>query len=118
MKNSERLVNAINDYVSLHGTDTVMDMRQILSTAGLLNSIGNIFPSDYCYNRYNFALKDFSGPFLFEYLGVNKYLVLGQNYPFSGDIYHKPKGGNRVIVVGKWENGKKTLYQDVLSALR
>lgn len=117
MTNAQKLVNAINHYVTIHGTNIVMDGRQVLNTAGLLSSKGNILPSDFCYNRYNFGLKDFCGPFLFEYLGVGKYRLLGENYSYSGYIYHKPKGSNEVIV-GKWENGKKTMYNDVLSSLR
>ena len=117
MTNSKKLVDAINHYVSIHGTDTIIDGRQILNIAGLLKSRGNIFPSDYCYNRYNFGLRDFNGPFLFEYFGVGKYRVLGENYPYSGDIYHKPKGRNEVVV-GKWENGRKIIYNDKLSSLR
>ena len=73
----EQLVDSINDYVRKNGTGAVVDSRTILRIAGLSNSVGNIFPSDFCYNRYNKALKGFNGPFLFEYVGVNKFRLLG-----------------------------------------
>ncbi len=117
MTNAEKLVDAINHYVSVHGTGTIKDGVQILNIAGLLSSKGNILPSDFCYNRYNFGLKDFDGPFLFEYLGVNQYLILGEHYPYSGSIIHKPKGGVEVVV-GEWINGKKILNYDKLNSLR
>lgn len=105
----KQLVDSINEYVSRNGTGAVVDSKTILCIADLSKSKGNIFPSDYCYNRYNNALNDFKGPFLFEYLGTNQYKILGENYNYSGKIYHKPKGGVEQIV-GEWVNGKPVFF--------
>ena len=117
MTYSQRLVNAINDYVSMRGCGTIMDSHEIFVIAGLLKQYGNIHASDYCYNRYNYWLKDFNGPFLFEYIGFNQYRVLGEHYPYSGIIIHKPRHRSEVVV-GRWENGSKVLYKDVIDSLR
>lgn len=105
----KQLVDSINEYVRKNGVGTVVDSSTILRIAGLSKSRGNILPSDFCYNRYNIALKSFSGPFLFEYLGVNRFRILGENYNYSGKIYHKPKGGVEHIV-GEWVSGTMVLY--------
>lgn len=65
----------------------------------------SIIPSDYCYNRTNDGI-----PFekhLFKYKGRNKYVYLGENYPYTGKIYHRPINQKMDIVVGEWLNGKK-----------
>ena len=105
----KQLVDSINEYVRKNGTETIVDSSRILGIAGLTSSKGNIFPSDYCYNRYNIGLKSFNGPFLFEYLGVNRFRILGENYNYSGKIYHKPKGEVEQIV-GEWVNGKRDIF--------
>ena len=105
----KQLVDSINEYVRKNGTETIVDSSRILRISGLTSSKGNIFPSDYCYNRYNIGLKSFNGPFLFEYLGVNRFRILGENYNYSGKIYHKPKGGVEQIV-GEWVNGKRDIF--------
>jgi len=104
-----QLVNAINLYVQKNGAGEIVDSRAILSIAGLSKSVGNILPSDFCYNRFNSGIKRFKGPFLFEYLGTNKFKILGENYEYSGKIYHKPKGGVEQLV-GEWINGSPVIY--------
>ena len=105
----KQLVDSINGYVHKNGTGAIVDSRTILRIAGLTNSRGNISPADYCYNRYNIGLKEFDGPFLFEYLGVNRYRLLGENYAYSGKIYHKPQGGVEQTV-GEWVNGVPVIF--------
>lgn len=57
-----------------------------------------VIPSDYCYNRCNKGIVfDFH---ILEYRGRNNYKVLGENYPYHGQILWKDE------VVGKWINGK------------
>ena len=74
-------------------------------------SLSSIMPSDYCYNLMNLdklnnsKLLDFN---LFEYLGKDEYLYIGENYPFDKEIYHKPKSGS-IYVIGKWVNGERII---------
>lgn len=65
---------------------------------------GSIIPSDYCYNRINNGIDFEKFLHIFEFLGSCMYKYLGENYPYSGTIFHKPKGGFE-IAIGKWSNG-------------
>jgi len=45
-------------------------------------------------------------PHLFEYLGKNRFRVLGGNYPYTGDLVQYFKSPNdEPVVVGRWECG-------------
>lgn len=65
----------------------------------------SVIPSDYCYNRYNKGIVfDFH---ILEYCKWNNYKVLGENYPYNGDIvWNEKKMKSKDRVVGKWINGK------------
>lgn len=65
---------------------------------------GSIIPSDYCYNRINNGIDFENFLHIFEFMGNGMYKYLGENYPYSGTIFHKPKGGFE-IAIGKWSNG-------------
>lgn len=108
MNDVDIFVTGINDYVSRFGTDNVMDVDEVLATAGMADKKGSILPTDYCYNRYNNGLGDFKGPHLFEYTDDRKFRVLGENYPYSGNVMHQPKGGPEYIW-GHWIDGR--LYE-------
>ena len=57
----------------------------------------------YSYNRWN---KGMSEPLpFFEWQGRDSYLFLGENYPYTGEVYHHPQGG-KVKKIGFWESGK------------
>ena len=58
----------------------------------------SIIPSDYCYNRLNNGINYEKYLHLFEYTDDKKYRYLGLNYPYTGKIMHKPKGGFEVVV--------------------
>lgn len=65
----------------------------------------SVIPSDYCYNRLNSGINYEKYLHLFEYTDRNTYKYLGVDYPYTGKIYHKPKGGCE-ICVGEWVDGK------------
>ena len=63
----------------------------------------SVIPPDYCYNRVNRGI-----PFrdhVFEYLGGNRYRVLGTNYDYEGIIYWREKHTNHDRPVGEWRKG-------------
>ena len=62
----------------------------------------SLIPTDYCYNRYNFGWE---GVWLLEY-DENKKLfrLLGENYPYTGDVWHFPQGQSPYIY-GHWSKG-------------
>ena len=69
----------------------------------------SIILSDYCYNRINNGI-----PFnkhIFKYINRGEYKYLGEDYPYTGFIYHRPKGQKEDIIVGEWNNGIKILYE-------
>jgi|SRR5690625_3576931 len=71
-------------------------------------SPSSIILSDYCYNRYNNGI-----PFnkhLFIYLSRNTYRYVGENYNYTGLIFHKPKGSNCESVIGEWNKGELVFY--------
>jgi hypothetical protein len=69
---------------------------------------GNIILSDYCYNRINDGIK-FDKHF-FQYCSRNTYKVLEKDYPYTGFIYHRPKGKKEDVIVGEWKDGIKIIY--------
>lgn len=64
---------------------------------------GSIIPSDYCYNRMNDGIL--FDKHLFEFIGGGKYKVLGEQYPYSGLVYHKPQHEDEQVV-GEWIKGE------------
>lgn len=81
--------------------------------SALMNHFGtnpdSVILSDYCYNRFNNGI-----PFnkhLFLYINRNTYKYLGEHYPYTGLIFHKPKGSDEEIVIGEWRNGVSSFYE-------
>ena len=58
----------------------------------------SVIPSDYCYNRLNNGINYEKYLHLFEYTDSKTYRYLGLNFPYTGKIIHKPKGGCEIIV--------------------
>ncbi|USK57835.1 hypothetical protein LIS82_26825 (plasmid) [Cytobacillus solani] len=65
--------------------------------------------ADYCYNRYNYGIS--FNKHLFIYITRNTYRFVGENHPYTGLIFHKPKGSEQESVVGEWDNGQLFLYK-------
>ena len=68
----------------------------------------SVLLSDYCYNRFNYGIS--FQQHLFEYVTRSTYKVLGEDYPYTGFIFHKMRGKAVDEVVGEWRNGVKFLY--------
>lgn len=71
---------------------------------------GSINPAYYCYNRYNKG-RAFNKN-LFIYISRDAYRYVGENYPYTGQVLHRPKGAEDDFVVGEWDNGQLLLYKD------
>ncbi len=74
-------------------------------------NLSSIIPSDYCYNRTNKGIN--FNQHLFIKINRKEYKYLGENYPYTGRIYWKPKQETNDLFVGEWENGKYTFFQNV-----
>ncbi len=93
------------------------DLGAIRSSAEIKNELKlkhgtnprSIILSDCCYNRINDGIR--FDRHIFEYISLGEYKYLGENYPYTGIIIHKPKGKKHEVVVGEWNNGKMTIFK-------
>jgi hypothetical protein len=75
------------------------NVGRIVSSSEVLEALkdetkaSSIILSDYCYNRKNDGIK--FDKHIFQYIDHNRYKFLGENYPFTGLIIHKPKGAKK-----------------------
>lgn len=97
----------------------ICEKNEILTSKEIKNRVQNkyatnrdsIIPSDYCYNITNLGANE---AHFFIYLEHNKYHYVGEDYNYSGNIYHTPKGSKERQLVGVWENGKKRLFPNII----
>ena len=108
---SEKIVETVNNYVCLFGTMTAMSRRELFSMVSETYDVNynSFLPQDYCYNRTNMGIKFSEHAHVLEYIDVDCYRLLGENYPYIGLIIHKPKGFVE-IEVSRWENGESVFF--------
>ncbi|GGE79435.1 DUF7225 domain-containing protein [Priestia taiwanensis] len=70
---------------------------------------GSVIPSDFCYNRFNHGAR--FTKHLFVYITRSEYKYVGENYGYTGLIFHKPQGVGEEFVIGEWLNGELLLYE-------
>lgn len=108
----------INEYVRTFGYEQIKHKSEIQKM--LMEKIGDIYvmyqEADMCYNKTNKAnLGTYTTDIIvFEACDKRGYFkILGQNYPYTGDVvWTKKKGSNEVV--GHWENGKLIYWGDSL----
>ena len=107
----EKVIEIINDYVSSNGTGSKMTPDQLYSlvTATYPMNRNSFLPADYCYNRTNEGIDFERHSHLFERTDDGNYLVLGEDYPYSGPVYYRRRGEKEDSVRGVWTNG---LYEE------
>ena len=118
--NYEKAAQIFDKYVECNGTDTEPKTKKWIEKYMKDNDVepDTFFqPSDLCYNRTTKPLGGFQDDFeksvhLFEYLGWNKYRVIGSKYAYTGDIKRRKRGSSIDDVVGRWENGKVICFDD------
>ncbi|WP_090792590.1 DUF7225 domain-containing protein [Pelagirhabdus alkalitolerans] len=71
----------------------------------------SVIISDYCYNLYNKGIA--FDRHLFERINRATYKYLGENYPYTGLIFQRPRGSEDDQIVGEWQQGKKTINTDL-----
>lgn len=103
----EKITEVINDYVSSNGTASKMTPDQLYSlvTATYPMNRNSFLPADYCYNRTNESIDFEKHVHLFERAGDGNYLVLGEDYPYSGPVYYRRRGEAEDSIRGVWTNG-------------
>lgn len=102
----EIMANVVNDYIRSHGTTNTMSKKELyqLISERYFIKYSSFLPQDYCYNRTNDGIHFQDHIHLFEYIGVDCYRLIGENYSYSGSVIHKPKGSPEIII-GKWTRG-------------
>jgi len=101
----EQIKDTLTDFIG--SILTASEIKNAV-TAQYGTNVSSIIPSDYCYNRFNSGIK--FNKHLFEYISTNHYRHLGENYPFTGLIYHKPANQTLDFIVGEWIAGRKIFY--------
>lgn len=103
----EKITAVINDYVITNGTSSIMDKDQLFAMVSKVYKINkdSFLPADFCYNRTNEGIDFERHTHLFERRDDGRYLVLGDNYPYSGHVYYKRKGESEDSIWGIWTNG-------------
>lgn len=101
----QKMIHAVSEIIKVKGSGSTVTRKELVyllhNNYGV--AIGSIIPSDYCYNRINDGIT-LTKPTLFEYLGPGRYRCLGENFPYTGDIYHNG------YIVGMCENGLRKVY--------
>lgn len=97
------IYNQLKSVLIIDKTYSLSEIQTILNNKFKTN-IRSIIPSDYCYNRLNNGIK--FDKHIFIYLERNLYKCVGENYKYTGKVYHKPLKTNLEIEVGEWINGK------------
>lgn len=106
IKLHEQMRTIVAEY-GLHYKISLQEIYELLGVRFHTNQ-DSIRPSDYCYNRVNKGIDFFKWPRLFRYLGEGMYECLGENYPYTGDVYTREKGSKTDEVVGTWKDGAFT----------
>lgn len=113
-----KVAEIINDYVKTFGHNEIKHKSEIRKM--LTDKMGDLYvmfqEADMCYNKTNKAnLGSYETDIiLFEACEKQGYFkILGQNYPYTGDvIWTKKVGPNEVV--GRWENGKLSFWGKTL----
>lgn len=103
----EKVTEVINDYVNLNGIASKMTPDQLYSlvTATYPMNRNSFLPADYCYNRTNEGIDFEKHVHLFARTDEGNYLILGENYPYSGPVYYRKRGETKDSICGVWTNG-------------
>jgi hypothetical protein len=105
-----KIADFINEYVKNNGNDTILknkDLKNLLSDNDVSPQSVFYLNSDLCYNRVNDGIIDTFREeiHLFEHVKRGYYRLLGENYPYTGDIKHKKAKEKEEYVAGMWQDG-------------
>ena len=106
-----RVADFANEYVKTHSYDEPLKKSGLDNLLRKYNIKTNstIFQySDMCYNSTNDGITDkfMDSIHIFERVDYYHYRILGEGYPFTGEIIHYPGRSHEYIIEGEWLNGK------------
>ena len=87
MKNAEKVIDAINAYVSDNGPGKIVSREEfyeiVLAKYPEVNRT-SVYPSDFCYNLYNSGLRYIDdGERCLECVDKGYFKILGTNYKYT-----------------------------------
>lgn len=88
---------------------TAREMKRLLHENYGTNP-GSVILSDYCYNRVNKGIS--FTQHLFEYMTKSTYKYIGEHANYTGLIVRKARGAEAEEVVGEWNDGVRTMYEN------
>ncbi|MDD5792117.1 MAG: hypothetical protein PUD22_06020 [Erysipelotrichaceae bacterium] len=103
----EKVTEVINGFVGSNGTNIKMTPDQLfaLVTEAYPINRNSFLPADYCYNRTNEGINFEKHVHLFERTEDGEYLILGEDYTYSGPVYCRKRGETEDSICGVWTNG-------------
>ncbi len=119
----EYWIQAVNSLIKTYGKGHVITRSELKDYMLVHYGIedGSFHPTDYCYNSIDeYKLKHpESFPQLFVQTEDGGFECVGQNYPYTGPVYHNQKRKNQPEKkVAEWKNGKCTIldpkYEPIL----
>ena len=116
----EKACEAVTDFVHENGF-VPMTRKEVIALVRkrypeITPDGSNMSPSDICFNRVNGKdnemSKNFAAwPHALKYLGRNSYMLLGQDYVYTGQVLRKPNDQNgEILVFGEWFQGRFKEY--------
>jgi hypothetical protein len=107
--NYEKIKKAVEVIVKENGINSTFATKDVKSRLSDANPTSVIL-SDYCYNRTKKGIDFEDHMHMLEFVGGNKYVYLGIQYPYNGIVMYKPVGQKYEIALGNWINGVFTNY--------
>lgn len=101
----EQIKEVLKDYKG--ETFTYKEVKEKLISNFNTNP-SSIILSDFCYNRYNKGIK--FNQHIFIYIDRSTYKYVGENYPYTGFVFHKPSGSKYTSIIGEWDKGQLYFY--------
>lgn len=116
---AEAIRKVVKEYVSEHGRDHVVTRQQLSNMVmeAFPHNPNSFLPADYCYNRTNKGISFEEHVHLFEYMNDGNYRILGEGYPYTGEVFYREKGESSDSVYGSWTAGVFHVGENVSSEM-
>ena len=104
---SDAFRDVVKQHIAAHGSRTIVTRQQLsqMVTEVYPHNHNSFQPADYCYNRTNKGISFETHVHLFELLDDGRYRILGEDYPYSGEVYCREVGEAVDRVYGSWYHG-------------
>ncbi len=106
-----RVADFVNEYIKSHSCDETLKragLEKLLNDNGIKTNSPIFQFSDMCYNSANDGIteKFKDSIHIFDRVDYYHYKILGEGYPFTGEIKHYSGRSHEYVIDGEWLNGK------------